>query len=263
MSASGSADSRLEAIRDILLEALSERESELTSLPDQVAGDTVAELLAVAQQLRATTRAVNTTRAKAEQRLNELMEVIVALVSFDYARKAAISDTNDVFDGMAAGLNMLGEELSVSTVSRAHVTNILESMDDAVFVVDAAGVIATANGAAGKLAGCPDEHLLGQPLSGILPGVAVGQLLDTGGARDVELVLSRGSEAITASLSASVLRDRGKTDGLVCVVRDVTQSKRLDAERWRLREAVQRQAVLVEELPRRSSRSPTRSSWCR
>ena len=65
----------------------------------------------------------------------------------------------------------------------------------------------------------------------------------------LELPPRAGSEgALAASLTASVMHERGKIQGLVCVARDVSESRRLEAERWRLREAIQRQAVLVEEL---------------
>ncbi|KIG18598.1 RsbR, positive regulator of sigma-B [Enhygromyxa salina] len=250
-------DPRIETIRDNLLEALLESGHGVATPPDPTQGDPIAELLAVSQQIRDTARAERALRVAAEQRLEELLEVVVALVSFDYARKATISDSNDVFDGMAAGLNMLGEELSSSTVSRDYVTNIIESMTDAVIVADPEGIIATANGATSTLVGRPSEDLLGQPLTEALPGVAVESLLDASGGRELELVLSRPdksgksgdtNEVVTASLSASVMRHRGKLVGLVCVVRDTTESRRLDEERWRLREAVQRQAILVEEL---------------
>ena len=51
-------------------------------------------------------------------------------------------------------------------------------------------------------------------------------------------------------MSASVLREkrRGGAQGLVCVARDLTGSKALEDERFRLMEAVQRQAIMVEEL---------------
>src|SRR6185503_5322613 len=72
--------------------------------------------------------------AEANRRLTELMEVIVALVSFDYEKKASVSDKNDIFDGMASGLNMLGEELSVTTVTKAYIDNIIESMSELLVV---------------------------------------------------------------------------------------------------------------------------------
>jgi rsbT co-antagonist protein RsbR len=34
----------------------------------------------------------------------------------------------------------------------------------------------------------------------------------------------------------------------VCLLRDLTQAKRMEEERWRLREAIQRQAIVLEEL---------------
>lgn len=50
-------------------------------------------------------------------RVGAVLDVVMALAKLDYSKKAKISDTNDHIDGLASGINMLGEELEKSTVS--------------------------------------------------------------------------------------------------------------------------------------------------
>jgi rsbT co-antagonist protein RsbR len=240
-------------LRDLLLKALAGGSRAVADPPRAAGGagahDTLVEAVAAARALAAEVAAARAVQAEVDQRLREFMDLIVALVSFDYARKARISDQNDLFDGMAAGLNMLGEELAASTVSKAYVTNILESMDDAVVVADRDGKVTTANRAAEGLVGRSREDLVGQALDDVFPGIAAAALLDAGGVQGADMVLhSPGGAAATVSFTASVMRTRSEIDGLVCVARDVSEQRRAEEDRRRLRDAMQRQAVLVEEL---------------
>jgi signal transduction histidine kinase len=45
------------------------------------------------------------------QRLNELMDELIALARKDYSRRATVGSGEDVLDGIAVGLNMLAEEI--------------------------------------------------------------------------------------------------------------------------------------------------------
>lgn len=45
------------------------------------------------------------------RRLNEIMEVVIAIASNDFSRRASLGDGQHVLDGLAAGVNMLAEEV--------------------------------------------------------------------------------------------------------------------------------------------------------
>jgi len=57
-------------------------------------------------------------RTEAEQRLNELVEVMMAVAALDFSRRVVISETQDVIDALATGLNMLAEELESEITTR-------------------------------------------------------------------------------------------------------------------------------------------------
>ncbi|WP_437279674.1 PAS domain S-box protein [Sorangium sp. So ce375] len=219
------------------------------ALPPAFGADPLDQALSALRPLAAPLAAARPDPDDLNQRLEELMEVIVALVGFDYAKKAPVSDRNDLIDGMAAGLNMLGEELASSTVSKTYVTSIIESMLDLLVVADRDSGIRSVNQAACELSGYAREELVGKPLDVVFPGLSAGALIDAGGARDERVCLRKDGRTVAVSFLASVMRtDGGQIHGVVCVARDLTESKRAEEERWRLREAVHRQAILVEEL---------------
>src|SRR6185295_2095836 len=51
------------------------------------------------------------------ERLNSILDVIMAVAQLDYSKKAKLSRNADHIDALAAGINMLGEEIKASTVS--------------------------------------------------------------------------------------------------------------------------------------------------
>ncbi|WP_438027149.1 PAS domain S-box protein [Sorangium sp. So ce233] len=222
-----------------------ERRGELAAVPGADALDVALSALRSIAAERSDARALDDRN----ERLEGLLEVIVALVGFDYAKKAPVSDRNDLVDGLAAGLNMLGEELACSTVSRSYVTSIIESMLDLLIVADRDRGIRSVNQAACDLSGYPRDELIDRPIDLVFPGLSAGALIDAGGVRDERVCLRKDGRTVPVSFLASVMRtDGGQIHGVVCVARDLRESKQAEEERWRLREAVHRQAILVEEL---------------
>lgn len=63
-----------------------------------------------------------------EQRLENLIEVIGAMVSLDFTQKAIIDDSDGAFNMIAMGLNMLGEELEASVVRKSSLEDTNEQL---------------------------------------------------------------------------------------------------------------------------------------
>jgi rsbT co-antagonist protein RsbR len=213
-------------------------------------GDWLGDLLTAVETLAAEVETARAVADRTNRWLEELIDVCLALVAFDYTKKASISEDNDLFDGMAAALNMLGEELDASTVSVAYVDGIFESMSDALVIVGMDQHIKRVNQATCTLAGLSRGEIVGQPLNAIFPGVSVSDFVERDGAHaeEREMCVADGT-VIPVSFSASLLRHKkAGAQEMVCVARDLTASKRAEAEQWQLREAMQRQAILVEEL---------------
>ncbi|WP_437828563.1 PAS domain S-box protein [Sorangium sp. So ce1153] len=191
------------------------------------------------------------TQAQMERRLDEIMVMLNALVSFDFTVRAEIGDKGDSWDALAMGLNMVAEELASRVVSREYVDNIIESMSDLLIVVDRAGLITSVNAAAYRLSERTSEELLGQPASLLFPAVLP---LEMSGATNLLIeetaFLKKSGDIVAVSLSASVMiNGLGEIQGFVCVARDLSERKRLEEEeRQRLQQVVETQALLLEEL---------------
>jgi PAS domain S-box-containing protein len=162
-----------------------------------------------------------------EPRLTEVIEVISDYASLRYSSKASASGTNDILDALAAGVNMLGEELKASTISRTYLDNILKGMQGLVFVVDLNGSIQMVNTGAITRLGYSEAELIGMEVSTIV--ASIEQLLFNGevGAQEIQTTcLAKNGDTFPISFSASAFQNKpGDAPSLVCVAHDVTDRK--------------------------------------
>ncbi len=175
---------------------------------------------------------------EAEQRLDEIMEVIIAIASLDYSKRLPISDKGNTFDAIALGLNILGEELQASTVSKNYLDNIIQSMTDMLIVVNQDTKIQTVNQATLDLLGYTESELVGQPLDlvfaqGTFKKLGIADLMKIGFFKAVETTyVTKDGCIIPVSFSGSVMHDKsGQIQGIVCVAQDLTERKMLEEEK--------------------------------
>jgi PAS domain S-box-containing protein len=178
------------------------------------------------------------SHSEAEERLDEIMEAIIAIASLDYSRKIPISDKGDTFDAIASGLNALSEELHASTVSKDFLDNIIQSMTDILVVLSPDEKIHKVNQAALDLLGYPEPELTGQPVERIFDPEAFvrldfSEVSRKGTVKALETAyLTKDGRKIPVSFSGSVMRDEaGRVEGIVCVAHDISERKLLEQER--------------------------------
>jgi PAS domain S-box-containing protein len=77
-----------------------------------------------------------------EERLNEIIQLISAIASLDFSKKAPITNSGDLIDVIGLGLNMMSEALEESVVSRTRLEaseqkyrNLFSSASDAILVL--------------------------------------------------------------------------------------------------------------------------------
>lgn len=235
------------AVRERLARALA---SLGVAPPASGSADDLDHALAALDALDAALDKTRAAAANTQSRIDELSGVIEGIVAFDYSRRAEMKGDNDPLDGFAVCLNVLAEELGNSMVSKAYVNNIIESMADALMVLDKNGKIKTANAATSQLSGYTKSELVGKPIGQIFSDVSAGEIIDKKTALSGERAcLTKAKGNILVAFSASVMRNRrGEFEGIVCVARDLTEAKQAEDERIRSAESMQRQAILLEEL---------------
>lgn len=143
-------------------------------------------------------------------------------------------DTGDELGELARAFNRMSLDLERTTVSKRRLDDVIRHMPDALLVTDAQGRVVASNPAARALLGRAPEDP---------PGFAAQELLaqDGDGALDWkelqrlgagrELLLRRdGGQRLPVLASSGVVRDaQGLPEGLVLIVRDLTERKALEA----------------------------------
>ena len=155
----------------------------------------------------------------------------------DVRSQDEVGDLTDAFNAMT-------EELSRTTVSKHYLDTIIHSMADPLLVVDAAGVIEMANEAAGAAVGRPAALLVGRSLGHLLGGgeaeaeTLVAEVVRAGYSGNRETQLREGDgPGLPVSFSAAAMRgDEGEVLGIVCVAKDLTPQKHVEAELIRAKE---------------------------
>jgi PAS domain S-box-containing protein len=126
---------------------------------------------------------------------------------------------------------------------------IIDTMSDALLVLDREGIVKLVNRAATELLGYSKDEIVGRPASvAIDDGLFTGQLstlLQAGTINNYEMVFDpRQGEMRVLSLSTSVMEQQDEPVAIVCIARDITQRKRAEEA---IRESEERYRAVVEQ----------------
>jgi rsbT co-antagonist protein RsbR len=193
-----------------------------------------------------------------ERRFEEFLDVISGLAALDFSKKAHVGEQGTIIDAMAYGINTLSEELAATTMSRADMNNVLESMLDALVVADEYGTIKTVNNAASRLFGYAKEALVYQPINILFNNPDItAQVLDTvkheTGTLQIETTCTlAGGRVAPVSLAGSAMNyANNDLQGIVCIIRDISERKQAEEVQRRniaQEETIRAQAAALAEL---------------
>jgi|GEM_PF-4052677 len=188
-----------------------------------------------------------------QQRLESILNFILCLASGDFDKREEITERGDEFDAMTAALNMLAEEVVARTVSRDYMTNIIESMNEGLMVCNLNGRIETINQATLKIFNVLDkQNIIGQNITDfftleksnkewvkiLLSCQILGQ--------EKEINVQTDTHVHTAPIqfSSSPLIKDNKTYGIVCLIQDIREQKKIEAEK----KSIQEQLIQSQKL---------------
>ena len=164
------------------------------------------------------------------------------------ALRSARTGREDELSKLVRVFNRTVEELSRTTVSKAYLDSVIDSMADALLVVEPNGTIQTANPAAAALFELSRAEMIGRPLDELLPFEATVHGDEP--IRNLEtMIRARSGREITVSLSRSVMQtENHEVLGLVCVAQDISARKQAEQQ---IRAALEEKEVLFKEINHR------------
>ncbi|WKZ18190.1 MAG: PAS domain S-box protein [Candidatus Jettenia sp. CY-1] len=175
----------------------------------------------------------------------KISHTMSAIASGDLAKRIHMNSRDEI--GMlVTSINKMTEDLQKTTVSKAYVDNIIESMIDTLIVVDKNNKIKTVNKSTLKLLGYEEKDLIGKEVSIILHDKGnpiVNRRWDAISNEDVFkdydiTYRNRNNEDIPMHFCGRIMRNHeGEILGIVGVARDMRQIKKLISELSDFREA--------------------------
>lgn len=175
--------------------------------------------------------------------LNERIEEIATLIAevangnFDY--KVEISKSGDELDAVINGVNMLGEELKNSTVSRDYMQSILQGIVDMLLILDTDFNIRTVNHALEEMTGYKEEEIKGLHLAQLIDSgdnpmlpAHMDRFNKQGKCLNVEVLLTtKKGRKMPTSCSFSYLKDNSSdVSGILIIAKDITKLKQTEQD---------------------------------
>lgn len=234
-----SESSQTSRIKKILafIDQLTSGKMDITSIPS-AKGDDFDQIAEGLNKLAKRLSADYLSKAEVEQRMDDIVDIVASLASLNFTETISISDKSDIFDILAAGLNMLGEELQKSVVSRSFLNSIIDSMSDLLIVGSSDGIIELINPAALDLLKYDRSELLGKPVSRIFYNQRQSQnsiIEDILGRKTPSTMeatyLAKDGTKIPVLFSGSVMQGKdGAVEGIVCLAHDITDRKQAEED---------------------------------
>jgi signal transduction histidine kinase len=145
-----------------------------------------------------------------QDRLQELIDVVVAIASFQFDRRASVGDGSDILDGLAAGINMLAEEIG-TRVTRDHLYQRQLAQNERLIAVGqlAAGIAHEVNNPAAYV--MANLQMVDHALATLIDSARAGQV-------SPEMVMTHAEQA-----RALTLENLGGIERIIAIVRELRQ----------------------------------------
>ena len=160
--------------------------------------------------------------------IRSLTDMTKAATSGHYHGEVCIR-TNDELQLLAANFNRMMKKLSRSTVSRDYVSQILNSMSEALMVIGRDGKISTVNAAASRLLDLEQSSLIGKSIDELLleqdsgATLIIDRIKNSQNFDPIEISLThRAGTRIPVMMSGMRMP---QNDGIVCVAQDIRVRK--------------------------------------
>lgn len=160
--------------------------------------------------------------------------------------------SNDELGELAEAFNTMAAGLQKTTVSKAYLDNIIESIQEAVFVADNDGTLLRTNSAAGRLTGYSVDEMMDQPLTKFYNFSEMGDFYEkkknTDRSFEFSLIHKNKNTIPVLFSEAELLDHQNEKVGTVAVASDISERKK--AER-KIRASLKEKEVMLAEIHHR------------
>lgn len=171
--------------------------------------------------------------------INEINETIISYANGDFSKRITISNEKSSIDAILAGINMLGEELESTTVSRDYFSSIYNAVSDIMIVTDINGSITNCNSTTKAYFGNDCSALmktdfrkwfLNSDKSNIDASINLLKIEGNSHTFETEIKDSKGNHVpLTCSISKIHNRHQDLI-GYLIIAKDITEQKNRDIE---------------------------------
>lgn len=164
-----------------------------------------------------------------KSRIEDISTLIYEVANGNFDYKIDFSGDDDELDALIAGINMLGEELKTSTVSRDYMQSIYTGVVDLLFILDENFVIREVNKTSLEALGMDEQALLGKNINRFLIGMRldpvkiIGEIDQLGKFTGSEFVIkAKDKPSIPVSGSFSALANHGTGRRILLIAKDIS-----------------------------------------
>lgn len=171
-----------------------------------------------------------------QKRIQQIQDLIIEIASGNFDAQGKISEKQDEFDAIVVGINMLGEEIKHSTVSRDYLNSIYKGIVDMVIILNPDYTIQSVNQVVEDITGFSSKELENQPFRNLLHGASKSlkgiekQVASKGQFVSINKIFkAKDKGIISASCSGSALHGPNKRiTGILCIARDISKIKKTE-----------------------------------
>jgi PAS domain S-box-containing protein len=161
---------------------------------------------------------------KLENQIDEFNNTLLDYAQHKYAKQIGLLGEDDILNSLATSINLLGEELNHSTITKNYLEDIFNSITDMLIVVDEMGYIDSINNATACTLNYPKSKLLHKNIKLILPkGQTFYVFLDEISKNNSATFITKKGELLTVEITVSkFVRGDNKPIGSIIIARNIS-----------------------------------------
>ena len=162
--------------------------------------------------------------------IEEIQDLILAFAGGDFSKRLSFSEDRNERDSIINGINMLGEELEQTTISKNYFKNIYNAVSEILIITDLNGLILDSNNAATNTTQLANNELIKTNIKDLLANTSFdnkifSKIKDTSIQFETQYVNIRGDYYYLSFSISTIYNIDEETIGFLFIAKDITKEK--------------------------------------